>query len=406
MFTNATEMNSGFSVDVPRWSGGANWRHSNLREAKPLRADGAFEIREETLSLLLIDERESLTRLYNFADQVGLRILFFDEKERFVGRYGGPTKNDYQPTYSEPTFDGRSTDENKSNLAAPLFDSTGALLGFLDASPPNKEFSVDASILAQAILRSTARAIEERSFRKRYRREWIVALAGPEIAGRGMLVAVDGQQRIVGADRAGQSTLSAHHVYATTGMTLWSLFKTEGALFRNGHVGNDVYTTLVSLEGAQIWSAIITPPESDSVHKHNSDYATVRYRPRLESIGYFRRPERPASLIGGLTPRVLQRICNYIEEHLAENIELAMLANIAGLSKWHFAREFKQSAGTTPHFYLIQRRLERAQQLLAESDLSLTQIALRSGFSDQSHFSRRFRVHFGVPPHSFRRSKR
>jgi AraC-like DNA-binding protein len=406
MFTNATETSSGFSVDVLRWSGGADRRHSNLRAAKPPRADDAFESREETLSRLLIDERESLTCLYNFANQVGLRILFFDEKERFVGRYGEPTKNDYQPTYSEPTFDGRYADENKSNLAAPLFDATGALLGFLDASPPNKEFSVDASVLAQAILRSTARAIEERSFRKRYRREWIVALAGPESAGRGILVAVDGQQRIIGADRAGQSTLTAHHVYATTGMTLWSLFKTEGALFRNGHSGNDVHTTLVSLEGAQIWTAIITPPESDSIHKHNADYGTVHYRPRLESIGYFRRSERPASLIGGLTPRVLQRIFKYIEEHLAENVELAMLANIAGLSRWHFAREFKQSTGITPHFYLILRRLERAQQLLAETDLPLNQIALRSGFSDQSHFSRRFRVQFGVPPHAFRRSKR
>jgi AraC-like DNA-binding protein len=404
MFTNATEANSGFSVDVLRWSGGADRRHSNLRATKPPRADDAFEIREETLSRLLIDERESLTFLYNFANQVGLRILFFDEKERFVGRYVGPTKNDYHPTYSEPTFDGRYADENKSNLAAPLFDATGALLGFLDASPPNKEFSVDASVLAQAILRSTARAIEERSFRKRYRREWIVALAGPESAGRGILMALDGQQRIIGADRAGQSTL--HHVYATTGMTLWSLFKTEGALFRNGHSGNDVHTTLVSLEGAQIWTAIITPPELDSVHKHNADYAIVRYRPRLDSIGYFRRSERPASLIGGLTPRVLQRIFKYIEEHLAENIELAMLANIASLSRWHFAREFKQSAGITPHFYLIQRRLERAQQLLAETDLPLNQIALRSGFSDQSHFSRRFRVHFGVPPNAYRRSKR
>ena len=114
----------------------------------------------------------------------------------------------------------------------------------------------------------------------------------------------------------------------------------------------------------------------------------------------------PASSVGGLTPRALQRIREYIDEHLAENIELETLADIAGLSKWHFARAFKQSVGTPPHFYLIQRRLERAQELLAETDLSLAQIALKSGFSDQSHFSRRFRMFLGVTPRSFRWSKR
>jgi AraC-like DNA-binding protein len=102
----------------------------------------------------------------------------------------------------------------------------------------------------------------------------------------------------------------------------------------------------------------------------------------------------------------LQRIRDYIEEHPAENIELETLAEIAGLSKWHFARAFKQSVGTPPHFYLIQRRLERAQELLSETDLSLGQIALKSGFSDQSHFSRRFRMFVGVTPRSFRWSKR
>jgi len=102
----------------------------------------------------------------------------------------------------------------------------------------------------------------------------------------------------------------------------------------------------------------------------------------------------------------LQRIREYIDRHLEENVELETLADTAGLSKWHFARAFKQSVGMPPHFYLIQRRLERAQRLLAETDLSLAQIALKSGFSDQSHFSRRFRMFLGVTPRSFRWSQR
>jgi AraC-like DNA-binding protein len=114
----------------------------------------------------------------------------------------------------------------------------------------------------------------------------------------------------------------------------------------------------------------------------------------------------PTFATGGLTPRALQRVGDYIMAHLAENIELQALADIAGLSRFHFARMFKQSAGTPPHHYLMQRRLERAQKLLAESNLSIAQIALESGFSDQSHFTHRFRLHFGITPRSFRRSRR
>jgi AraC family transcriptional regulator len=109
---------------------------------------------------------------------------------------------------------------------------------------------------------------------------------------------------------------------------------------------------------------------------------------------------------GGLTPRTLQRVRDYIEAHLADHIELEALAGTAGLSLWYFARAFKKSVGVPPHHYVMQRRLECAQELLADSNLSLAQISVRSGFSDQSHFSRRFRLLFGVTPSQFRRSKR
>jgi AraC-like DNA-binding protein len=114
----------------------------------------------------------------------------------------------------------------------------------------------------------------------------------------------------------------------------------------------------------------------------------------------------PAFATGGLTPRALRRVGDYIEMHLAEKFELQALADIAGLSRFHFARMFKQSVGTPPHYYLEQRRLERAQKLLAESHLPIAQIALESGFSDQSHFTHRFRLCFGLTPRAFRRAMR
>jgi transcriptional regulator GlxA family with amidase domain len=109
---------------------------------------------------------------------------------------------------------------------------------------------------------------------------------------------------------------------------------------------------------------------------------------------------------GGLPPRALRRVREFVDEHLEENIGIQALASIAGLSMYHFARAFKQSERITPHEYLIQCRVQRAKDLLAETDLPLSEIALASGFSDQSHCARRFREHVGVTPSSYRWSLR
>jgi transcriptional regulator GlxA family with amidase domain len=113
-----------------------------------------------------------------------------------------------------------------------------------------------------------------------------------------------------------------------------------------------------------------------------------------------------ARIRGGLPPRALRRVREFIEAHLEQNISIQALATIAGLSMYHFARAFKQSEGMTPHDYLVQCRVRRAQDLLAGTDLPLSEIALASGFADQSHCARRFREHVGVTPSSYRWSMR
>jgi transcriptional regulator GlxA family with amidase domain len=109
---------------------------------------------------------------------------------------------------------------------------------------------------------------------------------------------------------------------------------------------------------------------------------------------------------GGLSTGAQRRVREYVQVHLNESIDLSMLAAVAGLSMHHFAREFKQSAGATPHRYLIQKRIERAQQMLAQTDLSLAEIAYAVGFSDQGHLARHFRGLLGTTPREFRRSQR
>lgn len=101
----------------------------------------------------------------------------------------------------------------------------------------------------------------------------------------------------------------------------------------------------------------------------------------------------------------MRRINDYIDAHLGENIGLPELAGIAGLSLFHFARQFKNTTGLSPHHYLVGKRIERAQELLANSDLSLAEIAFATGFADQSHLTRHFHQIVGTTPGQFRRSR-
>ncbi len=107
---------------------------------------------------------------------------------------------------------------------------------------------------------------------------------------------------------------------------------------------------------------------------------------------------------GGLAGWQQKRVAEYIEAHVADDISLAQLAELARLSPYHFARAFKQSFGTPPHRYHTHRRVERAKLLLAEPALSVTEIGLKVGFSETSSFSAAFRKLTGSTPTSFRRT--
>ena len=107
---------------------------------------------------------------------------------------------------------------------------------------------------------------------------------------------------------------------------------------------------------------------------------------------------------GGLPPRQLSQILDYIDTYLAQNIKLADLAGLLDISPFYFSRLFKQSLGITPHQYLSQQRIERAKQLLKQTDLLITDIALECGFNSHSHLSKKFRQVTGVTPKVYRLS--
>jgi AraC family transcriptional regulator len=108
----------------------------------------------------------------------------------------------------------------------------------------------------------------------------------------------------------------------------------------------------------------------------------------------------------GLDEGRLRRVLAYIEEHLADDITVADLANVACLSVFHFTRAFAASMGVPPHRYVSRRRLEGAKAMLAAGRASLGEIAFDCRFSSQSSFTRAFRRATGMTPAEYRRTLR
>jgi AraC family transcriptional regulator len=114
-------------------------------------------------------------------------------------------------------------------------------------------------------------------------------------------------------------------------------------------------------------------------------------------------PRRPQRRPDGALPRArLRAVVEYIEGYLTAGLSLEQMARVARLSVYHFAHQFKRATGLPPYQYVIMRRVERAQQLLRDSDLSLAEVAARTGFPDQSAFCRQFKRLVGVTPGRFR----
>jgi AraC-like DNA-binding protein len=99
----------------------------------------------------------------------------------------------------------------------------------------------------------------------------------------------------------------------------------------------------------------------------------------------------------------LRRARDHADRHYAEPLDLARLAAVAGLSKYHFHRQFTATYGRTPAAYLTERRIERAQDLLRATNLTVTEVCHAVGFSSLGSFSSSFRRIVGESPSGFQR---
>ena len=95
-------------------------------------------------------------------------------------------------------------------------------------------------------------------------------------------------------------------------------------------------------------------------------------------------------------------ICDYISAHCTEDLTLDFVADLAGFSKFHFTRLFKQFTNVSFYKYLNQKRIATAEKLLADPQNSITDAALNSGFTSLSSFIRMFKIVKGCTPTEFR----
>ncbi|MEA1648025.1 AraC family transcriptional regulator [Nitrospirillum sp. BR 11164] len=109
-------------------------------------------------------------------------------------------------------------------------------------------------------------------------------------------------------------------------------------------------------------------------------------------------------LKGGLTPKQIRQVVEYIEKSLATTIMIKELSRVCRLSTSYFARAFKVTMGDAPRDFITKRRIRRAQVLMLTTNDTLSAIACACGFSDQSHFSRLFRKMVGETPLRWRRT--
>jgi AraC family transcriptional regulator len=109
---------------------------------------------------------------------------------------------------------------------------------------------------------------------------------------------------------------------------------------------------------------------------------------------------------GGIPDRRLERVVNFMREHFAEPLKLDRLAQEAGVSKFHFARRFREETGTTPHSFLLDLRLRNGRDLLLKTDDSIACVAAACGYERSTHFGAAFHKRFGETPSAFRRRLR
>jgi AraC family transcriptional regulator len=105
----------------------------------------------------------------------------------------------------------------------------------------------------------------------------------------------------------------------------------------------------------------------------------------------------------GLTPAIVRRVTELVDEKIEDELSLDEMAQSAGLSACYFSQMFRKSTGETPHHFLLRHRIERAKEMLCDANTRVLDVAVACGFKTQQHFARVFRKMCGASPTEYRR---
>ncbi|RAM49751.1 MAG: AraC family transcriptional regulator [Hapalosiphonaceae cyanobacterium JJU2] len=155
-----------------------------------------------------------------------------------------------------------------------------------------------------------------------------------------------------------------------------------------------IYQITLALKKALEYNSQVSGLYADSMATALSAHLLQQYSAPKHSLQNYR---------GGLPRHKLQRVTEYIIDNLAEDLLLGAMAQEVGMSRYHFARLFKQSTGLSPYQYVIHCRIERAKMLLLQNKLKIAEVASIVGFADQSQFTRHFKRILGVTPKEIRK---
>ncbi len=135
------------------------------------------------------------------------------------------------------------------------------------------------------------------------------------------------------------------------------------------------------------------------------DAVGLAFASRLVSI--YCRSSAPSAMPTGIALGKihLRRVIDYIEDNISKPLFLSELSRIAGLGRVHFNSQFRAATGYSPHAYILQRRIARAQQMLTSPDATVVGVALELGFSSQTHFTDAFRKVTGMAPGRWRHER-
>ena len=409
-----------YSLDGPADTVLAEELAIRKRDARPLRSparaileagrsgigesSGAVKCPRAATEQLLSSAHEDLARVGEIlrTQRCSARLLGIDGSVIPLNRSASsidPSNSDTYVELDDPCV-GDSRLSRVPALSAPIYDSQGRLFASLQVIQGATDYSVSSQTLLRALIECTARSITERWFRLAHCREWIVAAMRRDAPGTYLLLAADSRQSLLGADRTARQWLETRGMRFEQCLALSRLFQSGVGNLPPRSCG-DAEVTLVTGSG-EAWIGLVTPPDIGATASCLDQRAVLHARPRLNSLtcswpgpGGGRQRDRAREAFG--------RVRQYVDAHLDSRLDVQALAQMIGMSASHFSRSFHKAVGVSPHMYVLQCRVIRAQELLATTQLPLAEIALTIGFSDQSHFSRRFHELIGVPPRKFRR---